>query len=1085
MSTKQQVRNKKQKPKRQPQVAARRPTQAELTAMLAGLDGGQLQDLPAHSATQPLRQAVVLRMQRQKGNAHINRVMRRRTRKNGGGRRTLPAPETISHEAAGARPVIRRRNGAGGDGELPAKAPDAAGLVAAQYPLLKLPADQISILQKVLDARLAIKKGEKRLKKYPIYEGPHGWGGLSKNVRKREQIEKGLGPHHDHLRRHRALYVPTDVLLGNDILSRSKEDSPAEIAFRDSLYKTLIAHQTRLDIGSGLNPDPLFPAYLWGPNKWRLGHKDGLVMFDNLMAVQKWNLAWQKVLLGEQVELLEEMEKLSRAIGGKPVDATGKKLGETYGHFWNTTIKVGIEIGPSGGYYDDPEGRAELNSAYLAARGARAVIRGPDNWLHIFALDPFNAYDMKGAIGDDYVYLLTTGAQVSAERVTTADGFELSPGSGKTGSGWRMEKILGEAEQFAIGAFFGDFMEDPGVTMSVGQIVVGCVPIVGQIADARDVAAGIYKMWQTGGKDGKLQTALALVGFIPLFGDGIKAAKKAFAKGGREAAKEAFARTIKEGVPEATETLAKQIIKDPDNVAKALNISKKELSELSELAEQVAKGGTEAAEKYAAKMSEHFDAVGGNAAAVVAIGGGSWKSVAQALAASPAGEALGKKMHAWRVAQFDAVSQKMKQKAGDFGQDIDQVGAPQMVRTGSESFLSDVDVSFLGPNATVHRNAAIRQMEAQYGSGWRKLLDADIFADPKRLHMFEEPLAEVGGKAAREAEKRIVSESEINVLAKMLQTGANPAQVAKTARELGVDMAAVGARKKEIAELAADNLANMLRRGTPESEVAKMASEMGLTVEAVEAQLKSGADVYRQLELKMDVLHKRFLDAAGDPAEQAKIAEEMAAVQGKLNAATPGPYMTPGGGAKHVTAREMKLRPKGAHKALSPALGYTALLDDYYMLQHALQGVGARFTEGQAKNMTKYADRLLITAGQFGVDMSKKSTGGLWQDVALMLQRARLEKRKPDLKKIQGKLDWAKRSLQGQLDELAKAVQKNADDYLAEAAPAAKASAADRRSVRQMLTRSEQVIAKQIALILRIQLRDAEPEKGEGQAGTP
>lgn len=1043
--------------KTKPSVEKSQPEQEQVPVEPAAQTLRQAKGLPTDPIIPPLRQTQVLQLQRTLGNRYVQRA------------------------------VIQRRKEGGGDSALPDKAPEAASLVAGQYPQLRLPEDQLAILQKVLDARLEIMKGEEKLKKLNIYRGPGGWGGASDEVAKAERIKAGLSPHTEVVGRHQALFVPTETVLGDDILSQNKKDRPAEIAFRESLYKQLIGHNMALVINPGLEPKPLF-SYQWGPDRWKFGHSDGgRIMFKNLMAIQTWNLAYEKVLLGEQIDILKDMLEISKSIGGQPVNATGKKLGETYGHVWNTTVKVGAEISPIGGYYDDPEGRAELSRAYLAARGARCVIRGPDNWLHIFALSAFRAYDMKGQINDDYVYLLTEGAEVKAERVTTSDGFELEMGTGPTGTGWRMEQILSEVEQFAIGAFFGDIIDDPGVSMSVGQIVIGCIPIVGQIADARDVAAGIYKMWQTGGKDGKLQTLLAMVGFIPLFGDGVKAAKEAFSKAGREAAKEVFAKTVRQGAPGAAESLAKQIIKDPDGVAQIFKISKEELSELSELASKAMKEGGEAAEKYAAKMAEHWQAVGGDAAALVTIGGGKWSNVAKSLATSPAGEALGKKMQAWRVQQFEGLEQRIKQKAGDFGQDITSAGAPQMARTGTPSYLSDVDVSFMGPHATVHRNAAIRQMEEQFGPGWRELLDADIFADPTRLHMFDQPLAELGGKAAREAEKRIVSEAELNVLAKMLQGGADPAQVAKTAKDLGVDMAAVAARQKEVATLSTDYLANMLRQGTPESQVAKMADEMGVSMDAVKAHLETGQDLYRQLELKMDVLHKRFLSAAGDPATQAQIAEEMAAIQGKLNAAVPGPYMTPGGGAKHVTHREAQLRPIGPRQALSPVLGYTALMDDYFMLQHALQDVGAEFTEKQAKAMAKYGDRLLITAGQYGLDMFKSNSRALWEDLGRILERARLEKKKPPLDLLQPKLGAAKQSLQGQLDELAQAVKKNAEDYLAQVAlPAPKPSAVDFKAIRDMLTRSEQVIAKQIALIIRIQIRQSKEEGGKTEeAGSP
>jgi hypothetical protein len=1056
--------SKTNKPKK-PKVVTRHDKQSKTDAQTAQ-QPVSIAELPELPRNQSLRRSQLLSLQSMVGNRLTQRLLQRQG---------ASKPIAIRHRTGGTTPAILRQTTRERD-TLPNNAPNAATLAAKDFPHIKLPSDQIAILQKVLDARLAIKKGKKKLGALNVTVMQGRPQGASDQVRDYERISGELSPHYDVLHLNKALYISSSLILGDDILSKSKKDRPAIIAFRESLYKTVIAQKTKLPIAKGLKPSPVFDGLEWGVGRWELSHKGGKVGFDDLMRKQKWNLAYQSALLGEQIELTKQLEDMSRELGGKLVNATGKKLGETYGHVYNTSIKVGQELGPMGGYYDDPEGRLELSQAYLKARGARCVIRGPDNWLHLFALDKFTSSDMKGAMGDDHVYLLTKTGQVTAERVTTSDGFELTHESGKTGTGWRMKQILGEVEQFAVGAFFGDVVEDPSVTMTVGQIIIGCIPIVGQIADARDVVAGMYKMWKTGGKDGKLQTMLAMVGFVPFFGDAVKSAKKAFAKGGREAAKEAFAKTIREGVSEATDSLARKIIKDPAEVASLLKIPQKQLSELSELGSDALAQGGKAADKYAKEMTKYFDTVEGNAAALVVIGGGKWSVVAKALATSPGGEALGKKMQTWRVQQFESLSKRIDQKAANFGPDIVS-GKPKMVRTGTDSYLSDVDVSFMGPHSTVHRNAAMREMEQKYGYGWRDMLHADIFADPSRLHKFDDPLAKIGGKTARDAEKRIVSEAELNVLAKMLQSGADMKQVAKTAKDLGIDMALVTGRQKELAKLSTDYLANMLRQKTPRAQVEEMARKMGVTMEAVDAYLKSGKDIYRTLELKLDVLHKRFDKAKGNPAKQAEIAEEMAVIQGKLNAAVQGPYMTPGGASKHVTRREMEMRGKVAHTAMSPALGYTALLDDFYMLQHALHDVGAEFTEDQAKSMAKYGDRLLVSAGQFGVDLTKKNTRTLWEEIARILERARIEKQKPNLTLLQPKLSSAKTALEGQLNDLSKAVKKNADDYLASTKKGKKPARADLKAIRKMLTRSEQVIAKQIALILRIELRRSDKDK--------
>lgn len=992
------------------------------------------------------------------------------------------------------------------------KAPDAAGMVAAQYPRLNLPADKMAILQKVFEARFELERLADKMKPY---EGSI----LSEDARKREAIQAEMAPHQDFLYKNQALVIPTEGLLAGDILGEEKPSNyTKEIAFRESLYKTLITHSTGLVIGAGLEPKPLF-TYKWGPNGWVMNHEGGQITFKNVMQVEKFNIAYQAVLTGEMKDILSHMEKLARQAGGKILSITGQKIGEAYGHIWNTTIKVGNELGPITGYANDPQGRVELEMDFAKFKGARMIVAGPDNWLHIFSLNPnLNCYDMKEPDDDGYVYLLDKGNQVSGiQRIITNDGRELERGVTESGSGWRTKKELSELEQFSIGAILGDAFEDPSASMTFGQIVMGVIPVVGQVADARDVAVGIYKMWNTGGKDGKLQTAMALIGFIPLLGDGVKSAWKAAKGAGKEAADRAVREAIQKAAPAAQETLAKKLLQNADEVLQAFpHLSKEEVKaltkSLNELGEKALKEGGEAAKQYAEEMAKHFDQLGGNAGALVQISGGKWAKTAKTLAATPEGAALGKRMQDWRVAQFDELNQKMSQKAVDMGPDLEDVTPPNMLRTGTPSFTSDVDISFLGPSATSHRNAAIRMMEQSYGPGWRDLLDADIFADPTRLHMFEGPLKEIGGKAAKEAEKRIVKESELNVLAKMMKDGADPEAVKAMAKEMGVSMADVAARQKEVTRLSTDYLAGMMKRGADRAEVEKLAAEMGVSMEDVARHMASGEDIYRQMELKLDVLHKRFLAAEGDPVTQAAIAEEMAALQGKLNAAIPGPYMTPGGGAKHVTrrtpdlrpaepvdllARMLKqgadkaeverlakewgvkmddvlrhepgsaqkgLRPSGPYQAMSPALGYTALLDDLYMLQHALDDVPTKgFTEKSAKAMAKYADRILVTAGQFGVDMGGKSIRPLFDSMADLLAAAR--KDPAALARATEQLNSAKGMLDGQIMTILDAVKKNADDYLAQT------PGLDAGAIMKMVADSKRTLLRQAALIARVAIR--------------
>ena len=975
-----------------------------------------------------------------------------------------------------------QRKPAGGPPRTKYKAADAAALVARKFPNLKVPADQLAILQRLLDARAALKE----IDEDPVWASILSEDDPRKEALRREASEWAKDD------RVQALVIPTEMVLAGDILLKEEKDERTQRTrrFREQLYATMLTFPVRLVIApKALEPDL---TMRWGPNDWELPNDGGRVTFKNLMAIQKFNVAYQAALAGDQVELLEGMAEV--ALAGTTYYMTGKKVGETFGYVWNTAYRVGHEIGRLTGYSDDPRGRQELEGAKGA--GARIVLKNPeDGYLHVYALDPalnftdLRAYD-KDLLGDSttgMVYLYALGSEVGAvDEIVTADGFYLTPGGDSYGTGWGTSQVLNEYEKFAIGAIMGDAFEQADAVATFGQIVIGCIPIVGQIADARDVAVGIHKIWTSGGKEGKLQTALALIGIVPVLGDGVKAAWKAGRKGikgpmTKELAKELAAKAVKEGAGGTAETAAKElgdrILKNADEVADALKVSREEVKatvkNLDELATKAAAGDAKAAKEFGEQMGKQLDALGGNAGSLVGMMGGDWAKLAKMLTTSPEGALVGQAMERWRTAQFATLDKKVAAKVGDVGAQAGVDTAPKMARTGTPSFASDVDISFLGPMSTQHRNAAIHIMEQQFGPGWRQLMDADIFADPARLHLFEDPLKQLGGKAGKEAGARIIKESELNVFAKMLKDGVPYEEVKRLADAAGVDMAQVAARQKEITRLSVDRLAAELRKGTPEKEVEKLAKEMHINMEDVRKHLAGGEQLYKQLELKLDALHAQFEVAkkAGDVAKQAQLAEEMAAIQGKLNAAIPGPYMTPGGGAKHVSRREKALRPGGAFQAMSPILGYTAVIDDLYMLMHALPE--KEFTEKSAKGMAKYGDRLLVTAGQFGVEM-KGSTRGLFDQISGLLERARLEKDKPALEKAIGSLEQAKGTLNSQLTDIIAGAKRNASEYLKNTPDAAPATG-------PFVDRTQKVVMQQAARVALILIRKDTMERDRVQ----
>ncbi len=114
----------------------------------------------------------------------------------------------------------------------------------------------------------------------------------------------------------------------------------------------------------------------------------------------------------------------------------------------------------------------------------------------------------------------------------------------------------------------GDFHEGKttwsGTLLNVG---VGLIPIVGQIADARDTAAAIKNVWndpRSGGNWGML--GMAAVGWLPGVGDAIKGGskvgRKVLKEGVEELAKEAAEKAAKEAAEKATKEAAEKAAKE-------------------------------------------------------------------------------------------------------------------------------------------------------------------------------------------------------------------------------------------------------------------------------------------------------------------------------------------------------------------------------------------------------------------------------------------------------------------------------------------------------------------------------------------
>lgn len=91
---------------------------------------------------------------------------------------------------------------------------------------------------------------------------------------------------------------------------------------------------------------------------------------------------------------------------------------------------------------------------------------------------------------------------------------------------------------FLEGAVAGDLSDNESWSKTAGQVAAGFVPVVGQLADARDTAAAAGQIWN-GESGGWYNFSAAMAGWIPGIGDGIKAAMRAGDKVGADAAQAA------------------------------------------------------------------------------------------------------------------------------------------------------------------------------------------------------------------------------------------------------------------------------------------------------------------------------------------------------------------------------------------------------------------------------------------------------------------------------------------------------------------------------------------------------------------
>lgn len=85
-------------------------------------------------------------------------------------------------------------------------------------------------------------------------------------------------------------------------------------------------------------------------------------------------------------------------------------------------------------------------------------------------------------------------------------------------------------QELLEGALLGDAIKRPSGWNTLGQTAIGFVPILGQIADARDTVLAIKRLHESGWKDGWGNLMLVLLAWVPGVGDVLKGGGKLLAR---------------------------------------------------------------------------------------------------------------------------------------------------------------------------------------------------------------------------------------------------------------------------------------------------------------------------------------------------------------------------------------------------------------------------------------------------------------------------------------------------------------------------------------------------------------------------
>jgi hypothetical protein len=303
---------------------------------------------------------------------------------------------------------------------------------------------------------------------------------------------------------------------------------------------------------------------------------------------------------------------------------------------------------------------------------------------------------------------------------------------------------------------------------------------------------------------------------------------------------------------------------------------------------------------------------------------GGWKKLAASLGAE---SAAGKKFMAWRDAVFKDLEDYV----------VNQLGG-KVQRTGTvKDFSNDIDMSFIGPNASEVKAAASEYLAKRLGvdnspGAFDGIMMAGLFTDPRRMHAYDALPAAVRDKVAA---KQAAQEEQL-----------------------------IWNRR----------LWEATQEGTPEmaKEVRDQMKALGIPEFAYKP--LNSSDIAR-LSKRIDGLHGELEQAIakGDAAAQERLAAQIGEAQAMINAAESGGYFSAGGVRRYVSERPgekgFPRLPGGEGAAVASAEKLTAIVDQLPKLDHSallLGGTGDEVIAG-IRGVGKYGKRLAEVTGEAGV----------------------------------------------------------------------------------------------------------------------